>query len=579
MATAYVLRISSNSPVRRQQGGLRPTEFNFAGHSVGQLGKAITGKIEFCTSEPYPYCRAAATTLLACFIVLLAGCQQALLTTPNAVDRYCQAAVEDLELSASDAVEAANNESPAAPETVPAGPASLEPLPEATLTLSDVIQSVYESYPLLEVALRERDIAEGKELATWGEFDTGLKAYSLADPMGFYQRYRNVVRLDQPLPGGGDVFAGYKLGRGQFHPYAYEEETNRGGEFSAGIGVPLLKDRLIDKRRSGLSQAALARQAVEPAVQTQLLDFVRDASQAYWYWVATGKALQTHRHLLQLAQDRVEQIEQRVQSGDLERLARIDNQRLIASREAKVIDAQRKLQMASIKLSLFLRTPDGQPLLPDVSLLPGSFPGHTPPDVEQLQQDIQAALATRPELVELDFLTQQMCVELAQAENLLLPKFDAVLEASQDVGSSAFPNRSKSPFTFEAGVYGEVPLQRREARGKIAAARGKLAQLRAKREFVTNKIAAQVQDAVSALEAASGKIERTGKNLDLSRQALALGREAFNAGDIDLIVLNIYEQAVADAQISWLEAQAEFFAAEAEYQAALARDPLVSDAS
>ncbi len=572
MATVHILRILS-SP----QAGLRRTEFNFAGHNLCHLADETTGKIEFCTSEPFAHRRPAATTLLCCFVVLLAGCQQALLTAPSAVDRYCQAAVEDLDLPASDAVEAANNESPAAPEPVPAGPASLDPIPETALTLSDVIQSVYESYPLLEVALCERDIAEGKELAAWGEFDTGLKAYSLADPMGFYQRYRNVVRLDQPLPGGGDVFAGYKLGRGQFHPYAYEQETNRGGEFSAGIGVPLLKDRLIDKRRSGLSQAALARQAVEPAVQTQLLDFVRDASQAYWYWVATGKALQTHRHLLQLAQDRVEQIEQRVQSGDLERLARIDNQRLIASREAKVIDAQRKLQMASIKLSLFLRTPDGQPLLPDASLLPGSFPGHTPPDVEQLQQDIQAALATRPELVELDFLTRQMCVELAQAENLLLPKFDAVLEASQDVGSAAFANRSKSPFTFEAGFLGEVPLQRREARGKVAAARGKLAQLRAKREFVTNKIAAQVQDAVSALEAASGKIERTGKNLDLSRQALALGREAFNAGDIDLIVLNIYEQAVADAQISWLEAQAEFFAAEAEYRAALARDPLAFD--
>jgi len=61
-----------------------------------------------------------------------------------------------------------------------------------------------------------------------------------------------------------------------------------------------------------------------------------------------------------------------------------------------VIDAQRKLQMAAIKLSLFLRTPDGQPLLPDPTLLPDRFPGHTPPDVEGIQQDIQAALAARP---------------------------------------------------------------------------------------------------------------------------------------------------------------------------------------
>ena len=486
--------------------------------------------------------------------------------------------MEDLDLPATDAVEPANSENAVAAESVPAGPGSLEPIPETALTLSDVIQSVYESYPLLEVALCERDIAEGKELAAWGEFDTGLKAYSVADPMGYYKRYRNVVKLDQPLAGGGEVFAGYKLGRGNFHPYAYEQETNRGGEFSAGVSVPLLKDRLIDKRRSGVSQAALARRAVDPAVQTQLLDFVREASQVYWYWVAMGQAVQAHRQLLQLAQDRVQQIEQRVQSGDLERIARLDNQRLIASREAKVIDAERKLQMAAIKLSLFLRTPDGQPQLPDVALLPQGFPDHTPPDVEQMQQDIQAALAARPELVELDLLTQQMCVELAQAENTLLPKFDAVLGASQDVGSAAFPNRSKNPFQLEAGVYGEVPLQRREARGKVAAARGKLAQLRAKREFVTNKIAAQVQDAVSALEAASGKIERTAKNLDLSRQSLALGREAFNAGDIDLIVLNIYEQAVADAQISWLEAQAEFFAAQADYQAALALDPFVSEA-
>lgn len=516
----------------------------------------------------------ASALAFGCAVALLSGCQQPWLAPQSDLDRYCRAALGDLE-EPRDAI----SESAGSAVSPPVRPCSAEqvlpaePVAEAVLTLPDVIQSVYESYPLLEVALRERDIAAGKELAAWGEFDTGLKAYSLADPLGYYKRYRTAVKLDQPLLGGSDVFAAYKLGRGHFHPYAYEQETNRGGEFSLGIGVPLLKDRLIDKRRSGVSQAALARRAVEPAVQTQLLEFVRDASQAYWYWVATGQALQAHQQLLRLAQDRVQQIEQRVQSGDLERIARIDNQRLIASREAKVIDAQRKLQMAAIKLSLFLRTPDGQPLLPDVTLLPDRFPGHTPPNVEQMQQDIQAALAARPELVELDLLIRQTGVELAQAQNSLLPKFDAVLEGSQDVGSAAFPNRSKNPFQLEIGVYGEVPLQRREARGKVAAVQGKLAQLRAKREFVANKIAAQVQDAVSALEAASGKIERTGKNLELSRQALALGREAFDAGDIDLIVLNIYEQAVADAQISWLEAQAEYFAAQADFRAALAYDP------
>ena len=312
------------------------------------------------------------TLLMLLCVALLTGCQQPSHTAPSELDRYCDEAVARLDRPPN-----SNQDPPQlalVSHQVEELPVPAETTPQTKLTLSDVVQSVYESYPLLEVALRERDIAEGKELAAWGEFDTGLKAYSVADPMGYYKRYRNVVKLDQPLFSGGSVFGGYKLGRGSFHPAWYDDQTNRGGEFSAGIGVPLLKDRLIDKRRGGVSQAALARQAVEPAVQAQLLDFVREASQAYWYWVATGQASLAQKELLRLAQDRVEQIEQRVQSGDLERIARIDNQRLIASREAKVIDAERKLQVAAIKLSLFMRTSDGQPLLPDVGLLPDAFP-------------------------------------------------------------------------------------------------------------------------------------------------------------------------------------------------------------
>lgn len=533
---------------------------------------------------------AAAALLLGVWLAALAGCQHTPLRPDRELQRYCDAAAAaEFESPLPSPVVAASSPPPRAGASPDAGAGVSHDLvqvsvavpaepdaqaPAAALALSDVIQAVYESYPLLEAALREREIAAGKELAAWGEFDTGLKASSQADALGYYKRYRTALKLDQPLQGGGSLYGGYKLGRGSFSSAWYDQQTNRGGEFSLGIAVPLLKDRLIDKRRSGVSQAALARQAVEPAVQAQLLEFVREGSQAYWYWVATGQALQANQRLLQLAQDRVQQIEQRVDSGDLERIARIDNQRLIALRQTKVIEAERKLQMAAIKLSLFLRTPDGQPLLPDAELLPERFPAAAPPELERMQRDIQTALGSRPELVELDLLLRKENVELAQAENLLRPKFDALLEASQDVGDAVFEKDSKGPFQLEAGVYGEVPLQRREARGKIAAARGKLAQLRAKREFVADKIAAEVQDALSALEAAYAKIEQASTNLDLGRQALALGREAFDAGDIDLIVLNIYEQAVADAGLAWIEAQAEYFAAAADYQAALARDPL-----
>ena len=392
-------------------------------------------------------------------------------------------------------------EQPAEPVS-PADPPPLMDGPPQTLNLQTVVSSVEERYPLLVSALLDRNIAEGKQLSAWGEFDLGLKTFHIAAPEGFYRTYRNGVALEQPTFGGGYLYGGYKIGDGKFQPWFGERETNEGGEFSAGFGMPLLKDRSIDKRREALFKADLARRAVEPAIQAQFLEFVRVASQTYWIWGAAGQSLQAQQELLKLAQIRVNQIETRVDAGDLPKIARLNNEQLIASRETKVIESQRKLQESAIKLSLFLRDPQGQPIIPPEQQLPPEYPPHPPLPKEPLDTLIVRAVTARPELLELQLISRQVRVELAQAENLLLPKLDARMLAAKDVGAPASSKGDKTPFELEVGLYGEVPLQRREARGKVASAQSKLSQIDVKRQFVTNKVTALVQDAVSALTAA-----------------------------------------------------------------------------
>lgn len=468
------------------------------------------------------------------------------------------------------------DEESAASAPVGGGPAASSPAESAAhgpLDLSEVVQSVMSAYPPLIVATLERRIADGRELSAWGAFDLQLQLSSIAAPEGFYETYRNGIALEQPVFPGGYLYGGYRIGRGNFQPWYGERETNDGGELSGGFGVPLLQNRTIDKRREGVFQTNLARQAVEPMVRAQLLEFVRLASRAYWSWIAAGQALAAQRELLDLARQRVEQIEARVAAGDLERIARLNNEQLIAAREAQVIQAERRLQEAAIRLSLFLRTESGAPRIPDDSSLPAAFPDHFVPDDHQLGDDIDRAVTARPELRELSLLAEQVRVELAQAENQLLPKLDARVWAGKDVGGPSSPKRDKTPYEMEVGLYGDVPLQRREAQGKVETARGKLAQIEARRRFMVDRVTAAVQDAYSALEAAAGRIERSRTNLRLARETLALGREQFNAGDIDLIALNIYEQAVNDAQLVLISAEAEFFAAVADYQAALSLDP------
>ena len=454
------------------------------------------------------------------------------------------------------------------------------PLPEGTrenasaISLEDIILSVQQSFPLLHAALLEYQIAEGQQTAAWGEFDRDFKADSISQPLGFYKNYRNRLKLGQPTFNGGEVFAQYRIGRGLFEPWYEERLTNEAGEFKVGLTAALLKNRHIDERRAALFQADVDLANVDPFVRAQVLEFVRLASNVYWEWVAARQAVEAQRELLELATQRVGQIEERVKAGDLEEIAGIDNERLIADREAKLIAAQRKLQQASIKLSLFWRNELGKTIVPTAEQAPTEFPAHHPPDEAETPAMVAQAIEARPEMNSLTLQLQRVEIELAAAENKLLPKLDARLEASKDVGGASSMKRDKTPFVLEAGVFGEVPLQRREARGKIRAAQGKLAQIEAKRQMTADKIAVEVQDALSAMSRAAERIQRAEKGLSLAQQSLEFGRDAFEAGDIDVIVLNIREEAVNTAQLTLIQAQADFFIALANFNAALALDPL-----
>ncbi len=438
------------------------------------------------------------------------------------------------------------------------------------LRLDQVLGSVAASYPLLDVAINELAAAEGKALATWGNFDTVLSAYTFNKPLGFYETYQHGFKASRPLWNGGEVYGGYRIGRGVFEPWYQERQTNEGGEFKTGVKLPLMKGFATDGRRTAVQVANLERLRLEPDIRARVIEMQRAASQLYWKWVAAGQVVRTQEYLLKLARVRNESLIEQVKEGDLPKITEIDNGRFIAKRQAKLIESRRKVQQAAIKLSLFLRDQSGQPLVAGNELLPCDFPQPSPTDPYSVESDIAQAIAQRPELREYDFQAQQVQAELCYARNQTLPKLDAYAETGQDVGEPTSSTRDKSELEIELGLLAEVPLQRRSALGKIRAAEAKLAQISAKRRFAEDKIRSQVLDAVSALDNAYERIEQARENLRLTEQSLRLGRLSFDEGDIDIIKLNIYETSLAEAELLLIEAELTYFNAMADYRAALA---------
>jgi len=441
------------------------------------------------------------------------------------------------------------------------------------VTLDAVIDSVYQSYPLLESALQERTIAAGEQLAASGAFDTKLKSATENGPLGFYQTYRQHVGVIQPIYHGGDAFAGYRIGRGDFQPWYLERQTNGGGEFKAGVAIPLARNREIDARRAGLWRTTYGRQLAESDIQAQLIGFVQEGSYVYWHWVAAGEKQQIAQRVLELAEKRTDGIRSQVEEGLIDPPELTDNLRLVAERRGKLADAERKFLQTAIKLSLYYRDLGGVPLIPQPEP-PPKFPEPVPVTREHVSQDIQIALQQRPEIGVLNAIRRQLGVDFAEAENDLRPNVDAVLAGSKDVGEPTSPKNDKGPFVLDASIFVEVPMQRRKAQGKMQAIRGKIAQLGAKRRLTEDKIITDVQSAYAGLAAAYEQVQQARQAVEYAEELAERERINLREGASDLLKVTLREQYAAEAAEKVVDALLLYFQTQADYRAALAIDRL-----
>jgi len=462
---------------------------------------------------------------------------------------------------------------PATPPTVAARPAT------GALSLRDVLVSVEEHFPLLYAVEQERAIAAGQRLSAEGQFDTVLRARA-SEQAGTFASGRVDVGVETPLTEGGvTTFAGWRLGGGNFPIYNGDRKTADGGEFRAGVTVPLLQNRDIDPRRARLRAAQITEKLADPVVRRARLDFQRNAAQSYWAWQAAGAQYRVATELLTLAVKRQEVIDVRQKGGLISASAPALNRRAVASRQEAQLASERQVQQAALRLSLFLRGPEGDPVVPPADTLIADFLALEPPapDPTQLQADVTGALARRPELARFQLEKERRTVELKLATNQELPTLNVFAGVSQDAGFAKKTFTGDGPFTTdrtaaEAGASLEVPLPRRDARGRVRTAQAQLAQLLGQERFARDEVVAQVQDAVSELTLTYARLGRAREEQREANTVLAIETTIFDRQQTSLFELNLQEVAAAEARVRVVAALGQYLAAVANYQAVLGLD-------
>ncbi|MBA3976066.1 MAG: channel protein TolC [Candidatus Solibacter sp.] len=436
------------------------------------------------------------------------------------------------------------------------------------LTLERVLQSVETHYPPLLAALQDKVLASADLMVAEGRFDMALRGGYDGTHFGAYPNDVYRASVEKPLEYNGmTLTGGYQLGQGTFAGYDGRRETDTAGEFRTGLRAPLLRDRAMDPRRADLYKAVIGRRIADLGVDQQRLAIIQMAARRYYDWVASGRRLEAAEAVLKVAEERDQQLKDASEMGQIPRIDVTDNLRAILTRRNQVIEARRALELAAIDLSLYYRDGSGRPTLAESALLPPDFPALKDLTQQRLADDVDLALMRRPEVRRFTAQKEQVEIDRKLARNQLLPNVDVAVNYSRNAGGRII---KRGPDELLASLIFDLPIERRQAKGRDLAAVARIRQFDERERFARDQITAEVQDAYSAVKAAYGRVQVLRQELEVARQLEEAERARFQLGDGTLFLVNLREQATFDTAIRELAATNEYFRAWALYEYAIA---------
>lgn len=434
------------------------------------------------------------------------------------------------------------------------------------LTLQEVLRSSARSAPDIIAALARNRQAEARALTAQGAFDTVFAVEARSRVLGYYDGTEIAGKTEQPLSdNGGYLYGQYRASRGDFPVYEDKSYTNRLGELKVGALYSLMRDRLIDARRSEFRLAANDIDIARFETKATGIGVQARAAEAYQKWVAAGLKLKAYEALLELAEGRTYGIRRQVQLGAKPDILLTENEANLVRRQAFVVEARQDFRAAAVKLSLYYRDADGAPIVVNEDRLPQDASA-----LDGIRADPAFNLEGRPDFAIILEEIDKATVTLALARNDLKPRLDFSGEVAKDVGPQGLGGSSRTPLEMIVGVSFKIPLQNRKAKGKLAETQAKIDELTVKQRFLAEKIRAEVTAIGIEVETSGQLVATTQRERELAQRLASAERRRFELGSSDFFLVNQREESATNSAVKLIEAQARIAAARMQLAAATA---------
>lgn len=452
--------------------------------------------------------------------------------------------------------------------------ANEEPIAQALrqgeLLPGEVLRSSALTFPRILESFEREAAARADQLSADGAFDLMLDAEYYDRFTGTFSGGFGEVKATQPLaPLGGEVFGSYRISDGEFPIYENIFNTNEFGELKVGALFSLLRDRRIDQRRFALEDTRLAASQARLDVLLVQLNVQFEALRAYWRWVAAGEEMRVYEELLEIAEARAVGLARQVRLGAQPSIALTENEQNIIRRKTLLEEARRDFQTAANSLSFYLRDESGTLVVPTRAQLPSEEQLAVLPDMQTLlamrRDDI---LEQRPELRNFRLMIERAQNRVALRQNDLKPRLDFSVELSRDFGPIGDGGPTFDSTDTVVGVTFKVPLQRREARGRLRRAEAELREMELREQRTADQIEVELDNILTNLNAALRLAQLADDEVEQATAMVEAERKRFRLGAGDFFLVNLREERAADAQIRAIRADLNGRLAAASYSAA-----------
>lgn len=395
-----------------------------------------------------------------------------------------------------------------------------------------------------------------------GAFDPFL--YSSLDQKQYDdKRYFSILNSGLKVPTwfGLELETGYDRNSGVFlNP---ENNLPSGGQWTAGISIPIGQGLLMDKRRATLKQAKIYARSTEAERQLLMNNLYFDAVQQYWQWTAAWNQLQVYEESVQLAQQRFEGIRQSYIQGDIPAIDTLEAYIFVQNRQMNRNQSLLLYQNTTLELSNYLWYEGSIPLEITDSL--------RPPDLNELdnlplltfdslQLQLEQLAQFHPEMQLYDYKLNELDIERKLKAEGLKPKFDFTYNVlNEPVGANFLGDITLQNYKW--GFDFSFPIIIRQARGDLQLTKLKIqeTQLRQEQKLLQlqNKVRQYYNEQINLQDQVDLYTDAVS-----NYQALLNGeRRKFDLGESSVFLVNSRETNLITANLELIELQAKYYKA------------------